>query len=150
MDHFRTKEQIQESGTCSCAEAPPSMAGRSLYVETINLRDPRGKTGWMPIPPQITSITVDVVNDDDSHTWGSAIVELKWSVATHVDDRDGESLENAVRFKLSDGTDAPVTFATATRSQPNVGVVGIPHVRLEVTTADQNADPQAKVLVLLQ
>jgi hypothetical protein len=91
-----------------------------------------------------TSIGVTIaLNTDEngargnaSHTWSSAVVELKWSLEDAPHDAGWFSYLTAV------------TFTGSVQSRQNIPVSGAKFVRLQTTTAESGTDPLAYCTVV--
>ncbi len=98
-------------------------------LETINLTKVGSTSSLISIRSQATRLGVDI----QATTWGSAVVEAKYSVSRerdHEDDGHFHSYETAQEFSSS----SPAGL---------VPVAGVRHIRLVVTTADADASANA-------
>ncbi len=108
-------------------------------ITRINLTNTLEATQPMQVPRGAAKVTIDI-NAGSSFTWGSAVVDLQYTVELGQD-KDGTDVTNWQDMSPT------VQFVTGTKARRNVGVTGAGWIRLKVSTADGGADPDAVVTI---
>ncbi len=111
-----------------------------MLSHRLNLTDPNSTTPPLAIPPGAAKLSVDI-NDSSSYTWGSAVVDMQFSLSIERDE-DGVDLTNWQNFPVA------VQYTTSVKARRAVSVTGYGWVRLRVTTPDSGADINAVVTVV--
>ncbi len=109
-----------------------------MISHRLNLTDPNSTTPPLAIPPGAAKLSIDI--NDGSGTWGSAVVDMQFSLSTEV--VDGTDLTNWQNFPTA------VQFTSSVKARRAVSVTGYGWVRLRVTTPDAGADINAVVTVV--
>ncbi len=110
-----------------------------MISHRLNLADPNSTTPPMAIPPGAAKLSVDI-NDSSSYTWGSAVVDMQFSLSIEHDP-DGTDLTNWQNFPVA------VQYTTSVKARRAVSVTGCGFVRLRCTTPDAGADINAVVTI---
>ena len=101
----------------------------------INLTDTNSVTAPIQVPAGAAKISVDI-----NGTWGTAVVDLQFSLSQEMDDTT--DLTNWQAFSPA------IQWSTTTQARRAVGVTGTGWVRLKCTTADSTASIAAVVTVV--
>jgi len=107
-------------------------------ITRLNLTNATDCTTPIPVPAGAAKLTIDI-NDASTFTWGSAVVDLQYTVALG---QDPDTSEDVTNWQNMDPT---VQLTSSTKARRNVGVTGAGWVRLYVSTPDGGADPNAIV-----
>ena len=111
-----------------------------MHSHRLSLVTPTSTTPPIVVPDGVAAkLTIDI-NDSSSTTWGVAIVNLQFSTVIGHDD-DGTLLDNWQNFN------PVVQFTSTTKARRSIGVTGAGNVRLNVSTADEDADKEAMVTI---
>ena len=108
-------------------------------VGRLNLTNTDSYTEPVQVPPGATKVSVDIIHNDTSFTWGVAVATLQ-DTFENRDDGEGESMTNWASYSPS------TTFVTATRRRRAIGATGTGWLRLKCSTVDTGADDKAKVV----
>ena len=110
------------------------------HAHRLSLVTPTSTTPPIVVPDGIAAkLTIDI-NYSSSNTWCLAIVNLQFSTVIGHDD-DGTLLDNWQNFN------PVVQFTSSTKARRSIGVTGSGNVRLNVSTADKDADKEAMVTI---
>ena len=107
------------------------------HAYRLNMTDTASTTAPIQVPLGAAKLSIDI-NDGSSFTWGTATIDLQFSLSIEQDDT-GQDLTNWQNVSPA------VQFVTGTRSRRAVSVTGMGWVRLKVTTAVSTADIAAVV-----
>ena len=111
-----------------------------MISHRLNLTDANSTTPPLAIPPGAAKLSIDI-NDGSSYTWGSAVVEMQFSLSIELDE-DGTDLTNWQAFNTA------VTFTSSVKARRAVSVTGYGWVRLKVSTSASAADIGAVVTIV--
>lgn len=111
-----------------------------MHSHRINLTDPSSTTPPLSIPPGAAKLSIDI-NDGSSYTWGSAVVDMQFSLSMELDE-DGTDLTNWQDFPTA------VQFTSSVKARRAISVTGYGWVRLKVSTSASAADIGAVVTIV--
>ncbi len=83
-----------------------------------------------------TKLTVAIIADTGTYTWGNAVVTVQFSPRLGVNE-DGDDISSWQALPST------VTFITTAMAKRGISISGLGNIRLHVTTADGGADPHA-------
>ena len=109
-------------------------------ITRINLTNTLEATQPIRVPAGAAKVTIDI-NAGSSFTWGSAVVDLQYSVEQGQEPDTNTDVTNYVNMN------PVVQWTSSVTSRRNVGVTGAGWIRLKVSTADGGADPAAIVTI---
>ena len=107
------------------------------HAYRLNMTDTASTTAPIQVPPGAAKLSIDI-NDGSSFTWGSATIDLQFSLSIDQDDV-GTDLTNWANVSPA------VQFTSTVKARRAVSVTGYGWVRLKVSTAASAADIAAVV-----
>ena len=108
------------------------------FETNLNLTNTDGRTTALDVEG-FNRINVDIILTG-TFTWGSGVVEMKWSNAIGVDE-DTQAIEQWNSFTTA------VTLSSGTTSILNQSLRNASYIQFHTTTANASGDPAAIVTV---